>query len=123
MSINDKTCLFKIACNIYPIGMKRQTQNDDGNIVLKITGEIDECSVRALREDVDSLIDASAYIRSLTLDMSGVTFVDSTGLGFLFGRYKKLKARRAELLLCNVPMQVDKIFKASGVYRIVPVVE
>ena len=38
-------------------------------------------------------------------------------------RYKKLKAMHAELLLENVPRQVDKVFLASGVYRYVPVVE
>ena len=41
----------------------------------------------------------------------------------MLGRYKKLKAMHAELLLENVPRQVDKVFLASGVYRYVPVVE
>ena len=108
---------------IYPMDMKRENLQRDGNIVLKITGDIDECSVKTIRADIDEIIDTSARIRSLTLDMSGVTFVDSTGLGFVFGRYKKLKALGAELLLCNVPRQVDKVFQTSGVYRIIPVVE
>lgn len=103
--------------------MKTIDRRRDENIVLKITGDIDECSAKGLRADVDAIIESSARIRTLTLDMRDVTFVDSTGLGFVFGRYKKLKAIGAELLLKNVPKQVDKVFQTSGVYRIIPVVE
>lgn len=72
---------------------------------------------------IDEVIENTPTLRSMIFDMKGVTFIDSTGLGFVLGRYKKLKAMHAELLLENVPRQVDKVFLASGVYRYVPVVE
>ena len=46
-----------------------------------------------------------------------------TGFGLVIGRYKKLRAKRAELLLKNVPPQVDKVFRTSGLYSFVPVVK
>ncbi|MDE6301974.1 MAG: STAS domain-containing protein, partial [Clostridia bacterium] len=55
--------------------------------------------------------------------MGGVTFIDSTGLGLVLGRYKKLRAKLAEVLLRNVPPQVDKVFRTSGLYAFVPIVK
>lgn len=92
------------------------------DICIKLNGEIDEYSARSLRADIDKLIDAQGF-RSMTFDMQGVTFIDSTGLGLVLGRYKKLQQRRAELLLKNVPPQVDKVFRTSGIYSFVPIVK
>ena len=82
-----------------------------------------DCVRVALSGEIDEVIENTPTLRSMIFDMKGVTFIDSTGLGFVLGRYKKLKAMHAELLLENVPRQVDKVFLASGVYRYVPVVE
>lgn len=51
--------------------------------------------------------------------MKNVSFVDSTGLGLILGRYKRLSAAGGVLRLKNVPPQVDKVFRASGVYSVV----
>ena len=88
-----------------------------------LSGEIDEYCVKMVRSRIDDIIENTRDLRSMIFDMRGVTFIDSTGLGFVLGRYKKLKARHAELLLAAVPKQVDKVFCASGVYRFVPIVE
>lgn len=92
------------------------------NLLVRLSGDIDEYSARVLRGEVDRLIEASR-LKCLTMDMSRVTFIDSTGLGFVLGRYKKLKACRAELVLQNVPPQVDRVFATSGVYSLVPKID
>ena len=108
--------------------------NDGGNMEVEfisekdcvrvvLSGEIDEYCVKMVRSRIDDIIENTRDLRSMIFDMRGVTFIDSTGLGFVLGRYKKLKARHAELLLAAVPKQVDKVFCASGVYRFVPIVE
>lgn len=103
--------------------MNIDLKTDRGNIVIKFSGEMDEHSVKGVRERIDEIIDKSKGLRTMTFDMSGVTFIDSTGLGFVIGRYKKLKAVRAELVLCGVSKPVDKVFGTSGIYRFVPVVQ
>ena len=86
-------------------------------IRVMLSGEIDEYASRTLREKLDRLIDEKQPSR-LVLDLSGVSFVDSTGLGLIFGRYKKLNARGGELALVKVPRQVDREFLSSGVYSV-----
>jgi len=89
---------------------------------VRLYGEIDEYTALTLRADIDKLIEAQGF-RTMTFDMQNVTFIDSTGLGFVLGRYKKLRGKRAELLLKNIPSQVDKVFRTSGIYSFVPIVE
>lgn len=98
----------------------KRTQSD---VRVYFAGDMDEYAVQKIKAVIDDAIDNEQNLRSMTFDMQGVTFVDSTGLGFLLGRYKKLRARHAELLLANVPKHVDKVFCTSGIYRYVPIVE
>lgn len=93
------------------------------DIRVKFFGDVDEYTVKKIRDDIDRRIDDEPSLRSMTFDMQHVSFIDSTGLGFVLGRYKRLRNRHAELLLANVPSQVDKVFRTSGIYRYVPIVE
>lgn len=86
-------------------------------------GEMDEHSVKSVRAQIDEYIDTAQGVRQMVFDMKNVTFIDSTGLGFVFSRYKKLADKRIELLLSNVSKPVDKVFRTSGVYRYLPIIE
>ena len=55
--------------------------------------------------------------------MSGLTFMDSTGIGVLIGRYKRLKARNIVLCVRNPSSAADRIFKMAGLYEIMPKVK
>ena len=58
-------------------------------------------------------------VRDLTLDLSGVTFMDSAGLGVILGRYRILSMRGGHLTVSGMSGAIDKIFRMSGVYAIV----
>lgn len=103
--------------------MNINLKNEKGNVLIVFHGEMDEHSVKGVRDEIDDIIDNTRGLKSVTFDMSDVSFIDSTGLGFVIGRYKRLKAKRAELLLANVSKPVDKVFSTSGIYRFVPIAE
>lgn len=98
--------------------MDYESSLNGAELTVSVEGEIDEFSSRSLRAELDGLIERRRP-RRMVLDMSRVSFVDSTGLGLIFGRYKKLDAMGGELALTNVPRQVDKVFSMSGVYSVV----
>ena len=54
----------------------------------------------------------------LTLDLSGVTFMDSSGIGVIIGRYKQIKARGGKTMIIRARPQVDKILELSGLKKI-----
>ncbi len=97
--------------------MKHKFQFD--NLYIQFIGDIDDYYVKKIRGDIDNLISRQG-LRAVIFDFKDVSFIDSTGLGLIFGRYKRLKDNNVELLLQNVPAHVDKIFRASGVYSLCP---
>ena len=54
------------------------------------------------------------------LDLSELEFMDSTGIGVLIGRYKKMKDRSIPIYICNPSSHAEKIFKMTGLYEIMP---
>ena len=83
-------------------------------------GELDEFFQKKAKEQIDSLIESNLNTRSVIFDMSGLTFMDSTGIGILIGRYKKLKKLKIPCFIANPSFSADKIFLVSGIYDLIP---
>ncbi len=65
--------------------MKRTEEEGESRVVL--SGELDHHNAAIIREEVDRELDGS--VKLLTLDMSGITFMDSSGIGVVLGRYRR----------------------------------
>ncbi len=90
------------------------------SLYIFLEGELDEYSARRARQEVDAAIEAHLACRSVVLDLSGIRFMDSSGIGFLIGRYKKLKAVRTPLYLSSPDLAADKVLSVSGIYSLIP---
>ena len=97
---------------------------DNGNGVLaRLDGELDEYTAEHVRLSLDKVLDGMQAGATLTLDLGGVSFMDSTGIGVLLGRYKKLSAAGVPIFIANPSKTIDKILTLSGVYGIMPKIE
>lgn len=83
--------------------------------VLVLTGEIDLSTVVGLRTAVDELPRAQAD--RLTIDLAGVGFMDSTGLGWMAG----LARNGCAVSLANTPPAIRKLLEVTGIDGIVTV--
>jgi len=88
-------------------------------LYIGISGELDESKASDARETLDALIERES-IKKVMLDMSELSFMDSTGIGVLLGRFKKLKALNIPLNIANPSKAVDKLLNLSGVYKYMP---
>jgi len=88
--------------------------------VLFVTGEIDMQTAPRLRSQVDELDVAH---RTLVLDLDGVGFVDSSGLGSLLGIKKQQDRAGGRLLLARVPASVARIIEITKMDRVFDRVE
>lgn len=93
------------------------TNAGGGTIVAKITGEIDHHSSRWLRMDIDTAIIDNDPKR-LMLDFSGVSFMDSSGVGLVMGRYKNMRERGGEVTLINMPEYIEKVMNLAGMDKL-----
>lgn len=86
-------------------------------LVVKLEGEIDQSCAVEIRTDIDREIQLK-NVRNLILDFAGVTFMDSSGIGVIIGRYKQIKARGGKTMIIRARPQVDKILELSGLKKI-----
>ena len=101
--------------------MQIQAENRGDSLYLSLRGEIDEYSAAAARSYADRLAEASVGgVRRAVFDLAEVSFMDSTAIGFLIGRYKKFSSFGIPVYVTNLSSATDKILKMSGVYTIIP---
>ena len=94
----------------------------DKQLTLKITEEIDEHTTEKLRRKIDNEI-TRFLPRKVIFDFSNVSFMDSSGIGMVVGRYKLISMLGGSLVMKNVKPNIRKIFDMTGVLKIIPIVE
>jgi stage II sporulation protein AA (anti-sigma F factor antagonist) len=89
-------------------------------LVINLSGEIDHHSAVGVRSDIDTLVFETRPKR-LILELSDITFMDSSGLGLIMGRYALIKDLGGSLLLRSPSVAVMKILGLSGMDRIISI--
>lgn len=89
-------------------------------LLVAIKGELDLKVAGELRKTLDQLIDRYPD-RDVTLDLSEVPFVDSSGLGVILGRYKRLSAAGRALQLTGVRPPVRAVLDLAGISQLLSV--
>jgi len=95
----------------------RHTMRGD-TLTVYLEGELDQCSAAGIRGELDALIGQSKA-RHLVLDMERLSFMDSSGIGVVIGRYNQMARRGGSIAVRRMNRQIDRIFNLSGVYQIV----
>ena len=95
----------------------------DRTLYINLSGEMDECSSRDARTHCDRLIDENVAAKKIIINLSEVAFMDSTGIGFLIGRYKKANRMNVPLYIQKPNFAADKILNLSGIYSLIPKAE
>lgn len=87
-----------------------------GDDVLRaiLSGELDHHSAREIRAELDAVL-CEMMPHTLILDFGGVTFMDSSGVGLIMGRYKLLQSFGGEVMVENAPPRIEQMLRLSGV--------
>lgn len=94
----------------------------NGNLIVKIVGEIDH----HFTEEIRNVIEREFYktrARNIVFDFAHVGFMDSSGIGMVIGRYKELKKSDGKVFAINIGPDIKRIFDISGLKKIVPCFE
>ncbi|MGI6265388.1 MAG: STAS domain-containing protein [Acutalibacteraceae bacterium] len=82
-----------------------------------LVGELDHHAARDLREQIDAAIER-CKVKRLRLDFSEVSFMDSSGIGLVMGRYRLMKARGGELRVVGADERVQKVMRLAGLEKL-----
>ena len=87
-------------------------------LTVRLSDELDHCMAARLRAELDALL-GDMSIRRLVLDLKRLSFMDSSGIGFIIGRYKLMARRGGSVAVMNADWKMDRIFRMAGLYEIV----
>ncbi|MGN0818915.1 MAG: anti-sigma factor antagonist [Christensenellaceae bacterium] len=89
-------------------------------LYLFLIGELDEHYAKGVKEFIDEKVDQQKNLKNVIFNMQELSFMDSTGIGILLGRYKKCKKSGLNIYIENPSLAVDKVLSLSGIYEIMP---
>ncbi|MEA4882181.1 MAG: STAS domain-containing protein [Clostridia bacterium] len=91
------------------------------NVIVTVRGELDLTRSDGFRRDLDAVTEAHPEARRLILCMDRVTFIDSSGLGIIFGTNRRLTARGVGFAIAGPRAQAWRALELLGVPSVIPV--
>ena len=90
---------------------------ENGRLTVALTGEIDHHCAKAYIQTIISKIEAYTP-RICILDFQGVTFMDSSGIGLVMGRYKLMKTVQGRIRVENLSPGAYKVMVLAGLEKL-----
>ena len=84
------------------------------------TTELDHHVATYIKENVDDII-MRKNIKNIIFDFQNIKFMDSSGIGVIIGRYKKISSDKGTVSVININPRVKKVFDLSGMNKIINV--
>lgn len=102
--------------------MEESYEIRDNILIVGLGHELDDHSATQIRMQTDAYIREEG-IQGILFDFSNTVFMDSSGIGMIIGRYKKLKAKGGFIGVAGVGKNISRIMEISGLYKIIEVYE
>ncbi|GAB6156940.1 hypothetical protein JCM39194_01400 [Desulfotomaculum varum] len=99
------------------MGMHLDMEHQQETLLVRLGGDLDLGVADQLRKTLDNQLDEKK-IKNLILNLTRVTFIDSSGLGVILGRYKRLVNKGGKVILVGAQPQVKRILELSGLLQI-----
>ena len=95
-----------------------ELNENDRTLTVYLSGEIDHHSAKAIREETDALL-TGRLPKTLVLDFKDVTFMDSSGVGLVMGRYKTARSLGAAVAVRSLTPRDRRMLELSGLTKLV----
>ena len=116
---NGISCLWDIP--LFYVGwvnfMPVEIRIEDKALTACVSGDIDHHTAAALREEIDQNVQLYNP-EKLTLDFSRVSFMDSSGVGLIMGRYKLMKELGGKIGITGTSPASARMIKLAGLGRL-----
>ncbi|MBR0447686.1 MAG: anti-sigma factor antagonist [Clostridia bacterium] len=97
--------------------MQLELTRTEGTLTALLIGELDHHAAAPLRREIDAAA-LSCRCTRLVLDLSRLTFMDSSGIGLIMGRYRLMAAQNGTLRVENAPKNIEKMIRLAGLERL-----
>ena len=93
-----------------------------GVTIAELSGDLDHHTARLMRTDIDREL-AEKRPHRLIIDFSSVTFMDSSGIGLIMGRYRIMNENGGDVIVARPPAYIKKVLRLAGVDRLAPITD
>ena len=80
--------------------------------------ELDHHVANEIREEIDNLLSVN-QVKNVVFNFENINFMDSSGIGVIIGRYKKISNEGGRVSVINISSRVKQIFDLSGLNKII----
>jgi stage II sporulation protein AA (anti-sigma F factor antagonist) len=88
------------------------------NLIIIMAGELDHHSAENVRIKIDNNIETMGF-PNLIFDFSELNFMDSSGIGVIIGRYKKVSEYDGKVGIINMRSNIRKVFELGGIFNLI----
>lgn len=92
-------------------------QEKEDILFVYLSGDIDHHNAKKIREEIDRKIE-QMHCKELILDFRDVTFMDSSGIGLVMGRYKLMKTLQGVVRVANVSAHIKRVMVLAGLDKL-----
>lgn len=87
-------------------------------LCIRLIGELDHHTAELLRSEVTAVTN-QIEVKHIILNLAELTFMDSSGLGVILGRYNYINSIGGEMVVCAISTAVKRLFEMSGMFKII----
>jgi stage II sporulation protein AA (anti-sigma F factor antagonist) len=99
------------------VSLKIDLEVKNDVLCIRLEGELDHHTAEDLRNLATNAIEKH-QIRHILLNLEHLSFMDSSGLGVILGRYKQIKQLHGEMVVCAISPAIERLFDLSGLFKI-----
>ncbi len=93
---------------------------NERTLIVTCTGELDHHHAERVRNMIDMAIE-TRNIKDLVFDFSTLSFMDSSGIGMIIGRYKKIRSLGGKVKLVCRETRMKQLIQMSGLTKLIEV--
>lgn len=100
------------------LGLKSLFSVKQDVLIVRLSGELDHHTAETLRTEWRDML-YNHPVKHVILNLEGISFMDSSGLGVILGRYKEVLQLGGEMVVCSITPSIHRLFEMAGLYKIV----
>ena len=101
--------------------MQMKAYSAQDKLIVSLDGEIDHHSAAEIREGLDKMI-AVSRPKGRDVELPGIDYMDSSGLGLVLGRYRRLNEMGSQMVIKNPGARTEKILAMAGVDKLIKII-
>jgi stage II sporulation protein AA (anti-sigma F factor antagonist) len=102
------------------MNLSLEVEHSRNVLIVRLCGELDHHTAEKVRKTIEEELEKEIYTH-LVLNLEKLHFMDSSGLGVILGRYKRITQLGGKMMLCSIQPSIYRLMEMSGLFKILSI--